>query len=378
MTADAEHVLELRLENDRLGVGVDPFLWIIPLVLNAFGVLMIFSLTSHTALEEFGSPFVLGMRQVQWMGFSLTAMLLVYLVPLSVWSKHSGSLWLLSIFLVVLTLIPGVGIKAGGARRWVGFGGLRFQPIELLSLAVAVHLSKIMTKSSKRGMKAFFSLTAPILGFSALPLIFQPNMGGTILIFALTMAIHVETRGWGWPILFGGTGFAFFFFIIIQAGYRLRRYMAFVDPWEEPLKSGFQVIQGMVAFANGGLLGVGVGKGLQKLNYLPAAQTDYIFATIGEEFGFVGTSMVVFLFLLWTLRSYGLYRSAKDPFHSALVWGVSASVLLPLFINLGGVLKLMPLTGIPLPFISYGGGSLLFMWVRVGLIMRVCKEAALS
>jgi len=134
----------------------------------------------------------------------------------------------------------------------------------------------------------------------------------------------------------------------------------------------------MVAFANGGLLGVGVGKGLQKLNYLPAAHTDYIFATIGEEFGFVGSFMVVLLFCIWTFRAYSTYRKAEDPFHASLIWGLSASMLIPFFINLGGVLKLMPLTGIPLPFISYGGSSLLFMWIRVGLIMRVCKEASLS
>jgi len=370
----AEGVFENRYEKRVLAVRVDPFLWIIPLVLNAFGILMIFSLTSHTALEEFGSPFALGMKQVQWFFVALTVMLTTYLIPLSVWKEMSGVLWVVAILCVVLTLIPGIGIKAGGARRWIGFGPLRFQPIELLSLAVAVHLSKLMTKSSKQGLHAFFTLTAPVLALSSLPLIFQPNMGGTILIFTLTMAIHVETRGWSWPILFGGTGFAFFFFMIIQAGYRLRRYMAFLDPWEEPLDSGFQVIQGMVAFANGGLLGVGIGKGLQKLNYLPAAHTDYIFATIGEEFGFVGTFMVVFLFFIWTFRAYSVYRRAADPFHSALIWAVVASVLIPFFINLGGVLKLMPLTGIPLPFISYGGSSLLFMWVRIALIMRVCKE----
>ena len=378
MKVGGEQTIEFRYQKPKLHADGDPFLWIIPLVLNAFGILMIFSLTSHTALEEFGSPFALGIRQVQWLLVSLLCMVLVYLIPIAIWKEFSGVLWILAIFFLILTLIPGIGIKAGGARRWIGFGTLRFQPIELLSLAVAVHLSKLMTKSSKQGLHAFFSLTAPILGFSALPLIFQPNMGGTILIFALTMAIHVETRGWSWPILFGGTGFAFFFFIIIQAGYRLRRYMAFLDPWEEPLDSGFQVIQGMVAFANGGLLGVGVGKGLQKLNYLPAAHTDYIFATIGEEFGFVGSFMVVFLFFLWTFRAYSTYRKSEDPFHAALIWAISASMLIPFFINLGGVLKLMPLTGIPLPFISYGGSSLLFMWIRVGLIMRVCKEASLS
>lgn len=353
---------------------VDPFLWVIPLLLAIFGIMMIFSLTSQMALEEYGSPFVLGLRQVEWLLVGIGAMIVVYMIPLSFWRKYSGVIWIFSIFLLVLTLIPGIGIKAGGARRWLGLGALRFQPIELLSLAFAVHLSKLMNISEKNGLAAFLSITSPVLTFSVLPLLFQPNMGGTILIFGLAMAIHVETRGWGWPLLFGSIGFSFFFMIILREGYRLRRYIAFLDPWEEPMDSGFQVIQGLVAFSNGGVFGAGIGKGLQKLNYLPAAHTDYVFATIGEEFGFVGTLVVIFFFLLWTIRTCLVYKAASDSFHSSLIWAVSASVLIPLFINLGGVLKLMPLTGIPLPFISYGGSSLLFMWAKVGILMRVCRE----
>ncbi|MDD4613181.1 MAG: FtsW/RodA/SpoVE family cell cycle protein, partial [Synergistaceae bacterium] len=176
----------------------------------------------------------------------------------------------------------------------------------------------------------------------------------------------------------GGTGFSVFFMLILKEGYRLRRYIAFLDPWEQPLDSGFQVIQGLVAFSNGGLFGVGIGKGLQKLNYLPAAHTDYIFATIGEEFGFIGTFSVLFFFLLWAVRACAAYKDASDQFLSTLVWAVSVSVLIPMFINLGGVLKLIPLTGIPLPFISYGGSSLLFMWAKIGLLMRVCREVSLQ
>ena len=161
---------------------------------------------------------------------------------------------------------------------------------------------------------------------------------------------------------------------IIRESYRLRRYVAFLDPWKEPLDSGFQVIQGLVAFANGGLLGVGIGKGLQKMNYLPAAHTDYIFAAIGEEFGFIGTGLVVILFTMWAWRCFKVYKQAPSPFLRTLLWGLVISVLLPFFINVGGVTKLLPLTGMPLPFMSYGGSSLLMMWIRVGLIVRITKE----
>ena len=357
-------------------VYVDPFLWIIPLVLSIFGILMIFSVTSHTSLEELGSPFALGLIQVRWLFIALGGMVMIYMIPLSFWEKYSGVIWVVSLVILILTLIPGIGIKAGGARRWIGIGRLRFQPIELLSLAVAVHLSKVLSNSGRMRFSAFFQLTVPILIISVLPLLFQPNMGGTILIFALTMAIHVQCKGWSWPFIAGGTIFPFFFMYIIKAGYRLRRYIAFLDPWEQPMDSGFQVIQGLVAFANGGLFGVGVGKGLQKLNYLPAAHTDYIFATVGEEFGFIGSFSVIFFFLLWTLRACGAYKKATG-FKASLIWALTLSILIPLFINLGGVLKLIPLTGIPLPFISYGGSSLFFMWAKTGLLMRVCREGAL-
>jgi cell division protein FtsW len=140
------------------------------------------------------------------------------------------------------------------------------------------------------------------------------------------------------------------------------------------MNKGFQIIQGLVAFSNGGILGVGVGKGLQKLNYLPAAHTDYIFPAIGEEFGLIGTLFIVLLYAFWTFKAYMLYRRSADAYMSVLIWGITASVLFPMFINLGGVMKLMPLTGIPLPFISFGGTALVIMWVKVGIMMRVAKE----
>ena len=369
---------EVHAGSLRQAGRADPFLWIIPLVLTAFGIMMIFSLTSQTSLEEFGTPFMIGFRQVEWFLIGIGGMIIAYMLPPVFWRRSSGFLWIFTLFLLLLTLVPGIGIEAGGARRWLGFGSLRFQPLELLSLVVAVHLSKLLTTSGKTGIRAFFFVTGIVLTLSVLPLLFQPNMGGTILIFALAMAIHVHNRGWGWPLVLGSIGFAGFFFFILKEGYRLRRYLAFVDPWSQPRDSGFQVIQGLVAFSNGGLFGTGIGKGLQKLNFLPAAHTDYIFATIGEEFGFIGTFAVVLLFFLWTVRVCGACRALTDPFLSSMVWGIAVSILLPLFINLGGVLKLMPLTGIPLPFISYGGSSLLFMWIKIGILLRAGKEVGRS
>jgi cell division protein FtsW len=220
----------------------------------------------------------------------------------------------------------------------------------------------------------FRKITLRIAFFSALPLLFQPNMGGIILIFAICMSMHVLSRGWKYPLAATLLLALVFAVMIYSAEYRMRRLIAFLNPWDDPMNTGFQIIQGLVAFSNGGILGMGLGKGLQKLNYLPAAHTDYIFPAIGEEFGLLGTMIILVLYAAWTRKSYQLYRRSQDSFFSVLIWGMTASVLFPMMINLGGVMKLMPLTGIPLPFLSAGGTALVFMWIRVGFLARANRE----
>ncbi|MBQ9418926.1 MAG: FtsW/RodA/SpoVE family cell cycle protein, partial [Synergistaceae bacterium] len=161
---------------------------------------------------------------------------------------------------------------------------------------------------------------------------------------------------------------------ILIAPYRMRRFNAFWDPWSDPTNTGFQIIQGLVAFAIGSVTGVGIGKGLQQERYLPEADTDYIFPAIGEEFGLVGTLFLVILYAVWTWKVFFIYKNAKNPFTKSHALGLTASVIFPMFVNVAGVTKLMPLTGIPMPFISAGGRSMLFMWAKVGLLMAIKSE----
>jgi cell division protein FtsW len=272
------------------------------------------------------------------------------------------------------TLVPGIGVKVGGARRWLSVLGFQFQPLEILTLAVPLFLADRLAASRRQGFQCFCRPTLTVALFSAFPLFFQPNMGGLILVFALCMSMHVVNQGWKYPLAGGAFLFFIFLLMIYMEGYRRERLLAFLDPWSEPTGRGFQIIQGLVAFSNGGIFGVGVGKGLQKLDYLPAAHTDYIFPTIGEEFGLVGTLVVLALYVFWTYKVYRVYRRAAEPYLAVLIWGVAASILFPMFLNLGGVMKLTPLTGIPLPFLSAGGSAMVFMWVKVGILMRVGKE----
>ena len=357
-----------RIETSPAG---NRLLWVIPLFLSIGGVVMIASLTSRSSPET-GS---LALRQLRFLGLGVFLALTIYHCFSIRALRHLACIfWLFALGITFCTLIPGIGVKVGGARRWLNLGFIQFQPLEILTLAVPLFLADRLAASKREGFNAFLRPTCLLAAFSVLPLFFQPNMGGIILVSAICMSMHVENRGWKWP-LFGAVVLAFLFAVMILAEpYRMRRLLAFLDPWEDPLDRGFQIIQGLVAFSNGGLLGVGVGKGLQKLNYLPAAHTDYIFPAIGEEFGLAGTLLIVVLYALWALRIYALYRRSADPFLAVLTWGLAASILFPMFVNLGGVMKLMPLTGIPLPFVSLGGSSLVLMWIKVGVLLRVSKE----
>jgi cell division protein FtsW len=345
-----------------------------PLLLSCIGILMIFSLTpgSSSGSASYSVP----IRQIRYLGLGLVSMLTVYMVPLSWYRKLKLGrlLWFAALLMTCGTLMPGIGVKAGGSYRWLNLGFIQFQPLEVLTLAMTLHLADRLDTSRQENFLRFWSPTFLIAALSALPLCFQSDMGGLILVFAICVSMHVVDSGWRYPIKSLLFLVPIFWLMIRVEPYRLSRLLAFLDPWEDPLKGGFQIIQGLVAFSNGGVLGLGVGKGLQKLNYLPAARTDYIFPVIGEEFGLIGTLSIVFLYAMWALKSYLLYRRSRDSYTTLLIWGMTVSVLFPMFINLGGVMKLMPLSGIPLPFVSAGGTALVLMWTRVGFLLRIGKE----
>lgn len=355
----------------------DLWIWVIPLFLSGLGILAITSISSVSFSDGTIPTASLGLRQAKVLILSVFFMFGVFLIPVSRWKKITPYLWGFSLLLTVFTLIPGLGSEAGGASRWLRLGPVRFQPFELLAFSFVAHLCNRLTSETLTREKAFIRMSL-ILSVSTVPLMLQPDLGGTLLLIALGFGIYIERFGWKWPVLSSILLAGIISFSIWLKPYRMRRITAFLDPWKDPQDTGFQVIQGLIAFANGGLWGVGVGKGLQKLQYLPAAHTDFIFAAIGEELGLLGTGLILMLFCVWSLRLFQHYRETTDPFVASLLWGLNLSVLLPVLINVGGVTKLLPLTGMPLPFISYGGSSLLFMWMRVGLALRVCTGLSIG
>ena len=350
---------------------------LIPLILSGCGLVMISSLSLRNSMAG-GNPYSAPLRQFQFIGVGLTLMMICLAWTSPSVKKHSGKLFALAFFLLVITAIPGIGIKVGGARRWLSLIVIRFQPLELALFAVPIFMADRLTDEdslTKRGnFHSFVRPTLIVILMMGIPLMLQPNMGGTLIIAAICLVMHIERRGWKYPIWGVIAGIALLAVGIKFAPYRMRRFNAFWDPWSDPTDTGYQIIQGLVAFANGSLTGVGIGKGLQEDRYLPEADTDYIFPAIGEEFGLMGTMFLLILYALWTWRVYYIYRDAKTPFTKSLALGLAASVIFPMFVNVAGVTRLMPLSGIPMPFLSAGGSSMMFMWAKVGLLMSIKME----
>jgi cell division protein FtsW len=365
-------ILRLRTANKKVQ-KVDPVLWLIPLVLSGIGILMVTSTTSPMSFETSGTPFTLGVRQLKWLGLGFLAMFFTYCIPIRVWYKTSGIFWAFSMILVTATLIPGVGASAGGAQRWIRIAGVSIQPTEILTLVMVLVVAKLSVRNEMNPEKCFARILT-LLFLSLIPLVKQPDLGSTILVLAICMGMYAERFGWKLPLLSGAFGSVMIAVFIMLRPYSMRRIVAYLNPWLDPLDTGFQTIQGLIAFANGGTWGTGLGHGFQKLQYLPAAHTDFIYAALGEELGLIGTLGVVALCVMWLIRCRMLYNKAPEGYGTSLIWGVTLTIVIPFFINVAGVTNMAPLTGMPLPFMSYGGSALVMLWMKVGILLRIHKE----
>jgi cell division protein FtsW len=352
---------------------VDLWLWLIPLILSGLGILMVTSTTSNFIYDISGSPFTMGIRQIRSLGFGFIIMLVTICIPVRFWYNIATFFWLSTVVLLVATIIPGIGSGGGGASRWIRLGALSIQPSEIMVLAVVLETGKLFEKHADDKRKCFAAMLI-LIAVTAAPLLKQPDLGSTIFLVLICMGMYVERFSWGPPLLMGLIGLFLLLLLIFIEPYRMRRWNAFHDPYADPLDAGFQTIQGLIAFANGGMWGAGLGHGFQKLQYLPAAYTDFIYAALGEELGLLGTLGILALMTMWIFRCRSLYKHVPSKYETSVVWGIMLTIILPLFINIGGVTNLMPLTGIPLPFISYGGSSLIMSWARIGILLRMQKD----
>ncbi|WLR52249.1 stage V sporulation protein E [Bacillus tianshenii] len=347
-------------------------------LLLTVGLIMVYSASAIWADYKFDDSFFFAKRQLLFAGVGIVAMFFMMNVDYWTWRTHSKLLLLVCFGLLLVVLIPGVGLVRGGARSWLGVGAFSIQPSEFMKLAMIAFLAKYLSEhqkkitSFKRGLVPSLGLVMTAFGLIML----QPDLGtGTVLVGTCVVMIYTAGARISHFVALGVVGLAGFVGLIASAPYRIKRITSFLDPWQDPLGSGFQIIQSLYAIGPGGLLGLGLGKSRQKFFYVPEPQTDFIFSIIAEELGFIGGTFVLLLFAVLLWRGIRIALGAPDLFGSFLAVGIVSMIAIQVMINIGVVTGLMPVTGITLPFLSYGGSSLTLILVAIGILLNISRYA---
>ncbi len=359
----------------------DTILFAVVAALVGIGLVMIFSASSATAYSEHQDVTYYAKRQIMWLVVGLACAFGAYRVDYHALKKAAPYIVIASLLSLVAVLVPHVGLVVNGARRWIGASFVSFQPSEFAKLALVIFLAaKLSQRGDKIGSlaKGLFPLCIPAFAMAVL-VMKEPDMGTASLLVMTAFAMFFAA-GARLPhlIAIGLATLPPVIATILVSPYQRARIFAFIDPWKDPQNYGFHIVQSLLALGSGGLLGVGLGASRAKFFYLPEQYTDFIFSVIGEELGYVGTIAVVVLFLIFAYRCIKVALAAPDRFGFFLVIGCMASIVIQAFVNIGVVTSSWPVTGVPLPFISFGGSSLIVNLVAVALIMNVGRHRRLA
>lgn len=342
---------------------------LVTLFLLSFGLIMIYSASVAEGARDFGDKWHFVLLQLKWAGFGLLSMLAFSLIPPRIWEKLAPFLLLFGLILLLLVVIPGIGTKVQGARRWLVLPGFTLQPAELIKMIEVIYLSSWL--SARRVTLVQFGVFIALLGSL---IMLQPDMGTALVVTLLGLSLYFLS---GYPFkhivtlalagLFAAT------ILIIAEPYRLDRVKTFIDPLHDSQGSSYHMRQVLLSLGSGGVSGLGIGRSRQKYAYLPEATTDSIFAVVGEELGFIGGVTLILAFIYYLSLIFKLAAEQSDKFASALVSGIGAWFGLQVCLNLAAMVALTPLTGVPLPLVSYGGSALVTMLSGVGLILSVAR-----
>ena len=361
----------------RLQRDVDMTLLLLTVSLTCIGVVMVYSSSAIMAADRFQDGFYFLKRQLAYTLVGFILMAVVTYFDYRNWRKIATLSLLLSILLLAMLFIPGLGVRVGGAMRWLRVPGLTIQPAELVKLALVLYLAHSLTRKKEkvRSLTKGYLPYMLVLGLLLILLLKQPDLGSAMIIagVALAMLIVAGVR-WLYVLPTILMSLPVLYFLVMQVDYRRRRILSFLDPWDDPFDTGFQIIQSLVAFGKGGVLGQGLGIGEQKLFYLPEAHTDFIFSVIGEELGLIGVLIVAALFLMLVLCGIRIALQCQDPFGRNLAFGITLLLGLEAFVNLAVCMGLLPTKGLALPFISYGGTSLVVCLVAVGILLNISNS----
>ena len=361
--------------NPRKLEEYDQAILLVVIALTCLGVVMVYSASAVMADKRYHDGFYFLKRQGGFALIGTAIMLITMQIDYHVWRSWTWQLLGLSLLLLVAVLVPGLGGNAGGSSRWLRLiPGLRFQPSEMVKIAFIIYMAFAIERKQdkiKTFGRGFISYMFVLLALLIL-LLCQPDFGSAVTLFlvAITMLFAAGTRK-TYIISIFLLSLPFFYLLVMKVAYRRRRIMAFLDPWQDPQNTGYQIIQSLMGLGLGGLFGKGLGEGTQKLFYLPEAHTDFILAVIGEEFGFVGILVVVGLFFVLIERSLRVAMEAEDSFGRFLALGIAVLIGIEAVVNMGVVTGLLPTKGLALPFVSYGGSSLLLSLFAVGVVLNI-------
>ena len=361
---------------------IDYWLLFITTTLVIFGIVFLASASSSSSLKDFGDPFYLIKHQLISLGVGIIAFLFCLKININFFKKWFFYIFLINLLLMVLVFIPGIGASSGNSTRWLSVGGISIQPSEFLKLSFILYLATwlsgqdknknvVFKKNGNKTLLVFLFIISLIAGI----LILQSDLSTLLLIIAVggfmyftskypfyhTVAILTYLVSGGW------------IFSKISP-YRMSRILIFLNPGDDPLGAGYQIEQAKIAVGSGGITGVGLGMSLQRFGLLPQPISDSIFAILAEEIGFIGATTLVIFFLLFAFRGFKIAKEGSDNFFQLISVGITSWIFLQSLLNIGAILGLMPLTGIPLPFISYGGSALISELAGVGILLNISKN----
>jgi cell division protein FtsW len=365
-------------------LALDP--WILGPVaaLLLIGLVMVASASIGVSDRELGAPFFYLQRQLMYVGLGLAAAAFVVMIPTVVWEKYSMVLLAIAFALLCLVLVPGLGHEVNGSRRWLRLGFMNFQVSELARVLLLTYLASYAVRRGDELLSDFKGFMKPVavLAAAAVLLLAEPDFGAATVLMATGLAVlflaGVRIHHLLVPVVVGVGAMSV---LAVTSSYRLRRLVAFRNPWEDPFDSGFQLVQSLIAIGRGEWFGVGLGSSVQKLFYLPEAHTDFVFAVLAEEFGFVGVVLVLGLFALLVGRALTISRNAAEAgltFQSYLAAAIGIWLGLQAFVNVGVNMGLLPTKGLTLPLLSYGGSSMLVTLAWLGVLLRVHHETQLT
>lgn len=352
-------------------------IFVITAILLALGTVMVYSSSAIYAYENMEDSLLFLKRHILFLLLSIAGAAFTMLFDYRELKKYSRAILIICLVLLALVAVPGLGSRVGGARRWFRFGTFSFQPSEMAKLGLIIYLADFLSRK-RSDINKFLQVLLPVLAVAGATgglILLQPDLGTAVVIAFFTL-ILLFSAGLRWSYILGAFAAAvsMFCFLVYKVPYRWRRMKIFLDPWQDPRGTGFQLVQSFLALGSGGIFGAGLGMSKQKLFYLPEGHTDFIFSIIGEELGLIGTLSVTALFAAFFWQGMRLVFKAEDPFGRFLALGIVSMIALEVIINIGVSIGALPTKGLPLPFISYGGSALFFHMIATGLLLNIARN----